>query len=98
MEVTAGIWTKLVSTGKLSAGTYMFVADISDRISTHYLRIANTISIDAIVVGGNVPYGSRHITTVAYIAEGIDLSIYVYLSANTTIASFEARLQAIRIK
>ena len=96
ISLTAGKWELLVSTSSLPKGKYLIIADISDKINIHYMRISKNNNIDTVI--GNTPYGSRHITTVVDIEEQTTISMYVYPAESVTMNAVEAKLQIMRIK
>lgn len=96
ISLTAGKWELLVSTSPLPKGKYLIIADISDKINIHYMRISKNNNIDDTI--GNVPYGSSHINAVVDIEEGATISMYVYPAESVTMNAVEAKLQIMRIK
>lgn len=96
ISLTAGKWELLASTSPLPKGKYLIIADISDKINIHYMRISKNNNIDAVI--GNVPYGSSHINVVVDIEEWTTISMYVYPAESITMNAVEAKLQVMRIK
>lgn len=96
IALTVGKWELLTSTSALPKGKYLIIADISDKINIHYMRISKNKNADSVI--GNMPYGSKHMNAVVNIEEGTILSLYVYPAESTTVNPIECKIQFMRIK
>lgn len=96
ISLTTGKWELLVSTSPLPKGKYLIIADISDKINIHYVRISKNKNLEDVI--GNVPYGSIHINTVVDIEERTTISMYAYPAESATMNYAEAKLQIMRLK
>ena len=98
VQVPSSTWTAVCIYYNIQPGTYLLIAQLSDRKSIQYTRLCKGLDVDSII--SNVPYGSRDLFCCLTITEVTTVSFWVYQNAEShmNFNEKEASIISVRLK